>query len=62
MKYLKVTVEGPYDTTTVYERLDPLTEYPEEDLLRMGADLVQNVYSWGHAVVDEDEVPVGDRT
>lgn len=61
MKYLRVTVEGPYDTTTVYEALDPLTEYTEKDLLEIGQDVVQNVYTWGHAVVDESEVPDGDR-
>lgn len=61
MKYLKVTVEGPYDSTTVYEALDPLTDYTEEELQEVGRDAAQNVYTWGYAVVDEDVVPVGDR-
>lgn len=61
MKYLKVIVEGPSRTHTVYEALDPITEYTEADYEAIGLDLVQNVFSWGHSVVDRDEVPVGDR-
>lgn len=65
MRYLKVTVEGPSRTHVVYEALDPLTdemgEYTEDILTEIGETLVANVYSWGYAVVDEDEVPDGDR-
>lgn len=63
MKYLKVTIEGCNVGCgeTRYEPLDGLTQYSEQDLIEIGQDAANEAHSWGYAVVDEDEVPVGDR-
>lgn len=64
MKYLRVDVEGCVlgcCNNPIYEPLDPLTEYTEEDLLSIGQDVVNEQHSWGYVVVDEDEVPEGER-
>lgn len=60
MKYLRVDCEvGTVDK--IFEALDPLTEYSEDDLREMAADLFNNEYSYGYRVVDESEVPEGER-
>lgn len=61
MKYLRVSISGRYGDEQVYERLDPLTEYSERDLKEIGQDLVNQEYSWGVEVVDEEEVPEDER-
>lgn len=61
MKYLRVNISGRYGDEHVYERLDPLTEYSEKDLEEIGQDLVNQEYSWGVEVVDEEEVPEDER-
>lgn len=63
-KYLRVTVEGcniGCCTEPLYQPLDPLTEYSEDDLTEIGQDVVNEVHSWGYEVVDESEVPEGKR-
>ena len=62
-KYLKVSIEGPVigSDVTHYEKLDGLTGYTEKDLDQIAADVVANYYSYGGSVVDESEVPEGDR-
>lgn len=63
MKYLRVHIEGPVvgSDVTHYEPMDGVTEYTERDLDEIAAEAVQNYYSYGHKVVDESEVPEGDR-
>lgn len=61
MKYLKVNISSRYGDEHVYERLDDLTEYSEKDLQEICHDMVNNVYSWGYSVVDEDVVPEDER-
>ena len=64
MKYLRVDIEGCVVgccNEPLYTALDPLTEYTEDDLLNIGQDMANEQHSWGHRVVDEDEVPERDR-
>ena len=63
MKYLKVTIETPYDTIVRYTPLDDNTEYSEADLVAVGQDVVNEVCSWGigEGPIDESEVPEGER-
>lgn len=62
-KYLKVEIEGKYvgQDTTVYQPLEDGEEYSEKELKEWAQDLVNQEYSWGHSVVDEDEVPEDER-
>lgn len=62
-RYLKVEIEGCNVGCgqTVYARLDDLTEYTDDDLEEIGQDEANEVHSWGYSVVDESEVPEGDR-
>ena len=63
MRYLKVTIETPFDTIVRYTALDDDTEYSEADLLEIGQDTVNEVCSWGigETLLDESEVPEGER-
>lgn len=68
MKYLRVTVEGCHVNCNadLYTALDQLSDeqggYTEEVLLEIGQEMVnEHMGGWGHEVVDEDQVPVGDR-
>jgi len=64
VKYLRVDVEGCHINCdeTLYTPLDPLTQYTEKDLLEIGQEMVnEHVGGWGCKVIDEDEVPEGDR-
>lgn len=63
MRYLKVHVEGCNVGCggALYSALDDLTRYTEEDLLQIGQDMANEEHSWGMEVVDESEVPEGDR-
>lgn len=64
MKYLRVDVEGCVQgccNDPLYSGLDPLTEYDEDALLEIGQDMVNEQHSWGFRVVDEEDVPEGDR-
>lgn len=63
MKYLKVTIETPYDTLVRYTPLDDGAEYSQDDLERIGQDVVNEVCSWGigERLLDESEVPEGER-
>lgn len=62
-KYLKVTVETPFDTIVRYTPLDDGEEYSEADLLAIGQDVVNEVCSWGigERLLDESEVPEEER-
>lgn len=63
MKYLRIDIEGCVQgccDSPLYAGLsDP--PYTEDQLLQIGQDMVNEVHSWGHSVVDEDEVPERDR-
>lgn len=63
MRYLKVTIETPFDTLVRYTPLDDGTEYSQADLIQIGQDLVNEVCSWGigERLLDESEVPEGER-
>ena len=63
MRYLKVTIETPFDTLVRHTPLDDDKEYSEDDLLAIGQDVVNEVCSWsiGEGPVDESEVPEGER-
>lgn len=63
MKYLKVEIEGKFTSSdiTAYTPLDPLTEYSDVDLRELGQEIVNNELPWGYEVVDEDDVPEGER-
>lgn len=62
MKYLRVQVEGPVigSNRTVFEPLED-REYDEKELDEISQDLAAEVFSWGHSVVDESEVPESER-
>jgi hypothetical protein len=61
-KYLKVEIEGKYvgQDVTVYQPLDD-EEYSEKELEEWAQDLVNNEFTWGHSVVDEEDVPEDER-
>lgn len=63
--YLKVHIEGPHigDDHTRYEELEDhdLEPWSESELLSRGQDIVNEVYTWGHSVVPEEDVPEGER-
>lgn len=63
MKYLKVTIETPFDTMVRYVPLEDDKEYSRDDLLAIGQDVVNEVCSWGigEGPVDESEVPEDER-
>jgi len=63
VRYLKVTIETPFDTLVRYTPLDDDKEYSQADLLAIGQDLVNEVCSWGigEGPVDESEVPEEER-
>lgn len=58
-KYLKVVIEGKYESETHYMELED-KEYTDSELLQIGQDCVNEQYSWGQSVVDESEVPEGE--
>lgn len=62
-RYLKVTIETPYDAHVRYTPLDDKAEYTQEDLLQIGQDVVNEFCSWGigDVLLDESEVPEGER-
>lgn len=64
MKYLRIDIEGCVQgccSRPIYTALDSLTEYDEDDLVEIGRDVANEQHSWGYSVVDESEVPEGDR-
>lgn len=63
MRYLKVTIETPFDTHVRYVPLEDGKEYSESDLLEIGQDTVNEVCSWGigEGLLDESEVPEDER-
>ena len=63
MKYLKVDIEGPVigSDSTEYVALDDGKTYSEEELIEIGQDAVNQVFTWGTSVVDESEVPESER-
>jgi hypothetical protein len=63
VRYLKVTIETPYDTLVRYTPLDDSAEYSEADLMEIGQDTVNETCPWGigEGPVDESEVPEGER-
>jgi hypothetical protein len=63
-KYLRVSVETPYDSVDLYAPLEDGEEYTQEDLLAIGQDTVNNWCSWGigEGPIDESEVPEGERS
>lgn len=61
MRYLRVDIEIPYDSTAVFTPLDPLTEYTDKDLEQLAEDLFHNECNYGYSVVDESDVPEGER-
>lgn len=62
-KYLRVSVETPYDSVDLYTALEDDREYDQEELLAIGQDAVNNWASWGigDGPVDESEVPEEER-
>lgn len=68
-RYLKVHIEGPgvHDEVTKYEELEDYLDedgeptWTEDEVLARAQDIVNEVYSWGHEVLTEDQVPEGDR-
>jgi hypothetical protein len=63
VRYLKVTIETPYDTLVRYTPLDDDKEYSGTDLIQIGQDTVNEVCSWGigETLLDESEVPEEER-
>ncbi|AFU62113.1 hypothetical protein D854_gp29 [Streptomyces phage R4] len=63
MKYLKVEIEGKFvgSDVTLYARLDGDEEYTDADLDEIAQNLVNEEFPWGQSVVDERDVPEGDR-
>ena len=63
MKYLRVSLETPYDSVDLYAPLEDGREYSQEELLEAGQDMVNNWCSWGigDGPVDESEVPENER-
>lgn len=64
MRYLKVHVEGchPGCQADLYEALDDLCDYTEKDFEAIAQDAVnEHIGSWSMELVDEDDVPEGDR-
>lgn len=61
-KYLKVITETPYDEITSYQELtDADLEAGEKHLEQIAADLFHNECNYGYDVVDESDVPEGER-
>jgi hypothetical protein len=60
-KYLRVITETPYDSFTDYEELSPGQEGDDVLLASTAADMFHNRCNYGFTVVDESEVPKGDR-
>lgn len=62
-KYLKVSVETPYDSVDLYAPLEDGREYSQEELLGIGQDTVNDWCTWGigEGPIDEDEVPEDER-
>ena len=63
MKYLKVTVETPFDTHVRYVPLEDDREYSQDELEAIGQDTVNNLCPWsmGDGPIDESEVPEDER-
>ena len=61
MRYLRVVINTPYDSSYVYEPLDQLSEYTEKDLDSIAQDIFYNEYNYGFDVVDESDVPEHER-
>ena len=63
MKYLKVDIEGKFvgSDVTLYARLDGDEEYTDADLDEIAQNLVNEEFPWGQSVVDERDVPEGER-
>lgn len=64
MKYLRIDIEGCVQgccEQPVYARLDPLTEYTDKDLDEIAQEEANQVHSFGYHLVDESEVPEGER-
>lgn len=61
-KYLRVSISSRYGDEVHYTALDD-REYSQEELLRVGQDVVNEEYSWGigERLLDESEVPEGER-
>jgi len=63
-RYLKVHVEGCHVgcDADLYAALDhPEGEYKAGELEQWAQDLVNERHSWGYEVVDESDVPEGER-
>lgn len=63
MKYLKIIVQTPYDSVDLYAPLVDGQEYSQEELERIGQDIVNEWCSWGigDGPIDESEVPEDER-
>jgi len=63
VKYLKVEIEGKFvgSDVTLYARLDGDEEYTDADLDEIAQNLVNEEFPWGQSVVDERDVPEGER-
>ncbi|WP_327292483.1 hypothetical protein [Streptomyces sp. NBC_01198] len=62
-RYVKVDIEGKFVGTdvTVFTPLDDGKEYSPDELEEIAQDVVNQEYTWGFDVVDESEVPEGER-
>ncbi|QDP44261.1 hypothetical protein KGG70_gp23 [Streptomyces phage Celia] len=63
MRYLKVEIEGRFINTDITTYV-PLEEGDEKDdalLEQLAQEAVNQEMPWGFAVVDESEVPEGER-
>lgn len=59
MKYLRVDVEMPHDSQSVFEEL--AGDETDEQLDRIAADCLATLVTYGYSVVDESEVPEDER-
>lgn len=59
MKYLRVDVEMPHDSQSVFEELGG--DETDEQLDSIAADCLATLVTYGYSVVDESEVPEDER-
>jgi hypothetical protein len=58
-KYIRVITETPYDTITEYQEIEG--DETEKALEGIASDIFYNSCNFGYKVVDESEVPEGER-
>lgn len=58
-RYIKVVTETPYDEITEYQELG--LDETEASIEQIAADIFHNSCNYGYSVVDESDVPEGER-